>query len=123
MALKAGERVLGLPCGSPIARVPLPISCDVLPAREGSDAFPSVEKARVHHAARRRGSVVPLAAGAQQGERVRRIGVLMGGAESDPENRARLAAFLDGLQQLGWTDDRNVRIDIRWPAALSHIRG
>jgi putative tryptophan/tyrosine transport system substrate-binding protein len=48
---------------------------------------------------------------------MRRIGVLMGGAESDPENRARLAAFLDGLQQLGWTDGRNVRIDIRWPAA------
>src|SRR5262249_12965991 len=50
-------------------------------------------------------------------ERMRRIGVLMGGAESDPENRARLAAFLDGLQQLGWTDGRNLRIDIRWPAA------
>ena len=58
----------------------------------------------------------PLAARAQQPERMRRIGVLMGGAESDPENRARLAAFLDGLQQLGWTDGRNVRIDTRWPA-------
>src|SRR5262249_12856740 len=54
----------------------------------------------------------PLAARAQQGERVRRIGVLMG----DPEEQARLAAFLDGLQQLGWTDGRNVRIDTRWPA-------
>ena len=59
----------------------------------------------------------PLAARAQQGERVRRIGVLMGGPESDPEEQVRLAAFLDGLQQLGWTDGRNVRIDIRWPAA------
>src|SRR5262252_9468654 len=59
----------------------------------------------------------PRAARAQQPQRMRRIGVLMGGAESDPENRARLAAFLDGLQQLGWTDGRNVRIDIRWPAA------
>ncbi len=59
----------------------------------------------------------PLAARAQPGERMRRIGVLMGGAESDPVNQARLAAFLDGLQQLGWTDGRNVRIDIRWPAA------
>jgi putative tryptophan/tyrosine transport system substrate-binding protein len=59
----------------------------------------------------------PLAARAQQPERMRRIGVLMGGAESDPENRARLAAFLDGLQQLGWTEGRNVRIDVRWPAA------
>jgi putative ABC transport system substrate-binding protein len=59
----------------------------------------------------------PLAARAQQRERMRRIGLLMGGAESDPVNQTRLAAFLDGLQQLGWTDDRNVRIDIRWPAA------
>ena len=58
----------------------------------------------------------PLAARAQQRERVRRIGVLMGGAESDPVNQARLAAFLDGLQQLGWTDGRTVRIDTRWPA-------
>jgi ABC-type uncharacterized transport system substrate-binding protein len=58
----------------------------------------------------------PLAAWAQQSERMRRIGVLMGGAEGDPVNQARLAAFLDGLQQLGWTDGRNVRIDIRWPA-------
>jgi putative ABC transport system substrate-binding protein len=59
----------------------------------------------------------PLAVRAQQAERMRRIGVLMGGAESDPVNQARLAAFLDGLQKLGWTDGRNVRIDIRWPAA------
>jgi putative tryptophan/tyrosine transport system substrate-binding protein len=58
----------------------------------------------------------PFAARAQQAERMRRIGVLMGGAEGDPVNQARLAAFLDGLQQLGWTDGRNVRIDIRWPA-------
>jgi putative ABC transport system substrate-binding protein len=43
----------------------------------------------------------PLAARAQQGKRVRRIGVLMGGPESDPEEQARLAAFLDRLQQLG----------------------
>ena len=58
----------------------------------------------------------PLAARAQQPERMRLIGVLMGGPESDPEEQARLAAFLDGLQQLGWTDGRNVRIDTRWPA-------
>src|SRR6516162_7464523 len=58
----------------------------------------------------------PLAARAQQTERMRRIGVLMGGAGSDPVDQARLAAFLDGLQQLGWTDGRNVRIDTRWPA-------
>src|SRR5215468_6106080 len=58
----------------------------------------------------------PLAARAQQTERMRRIGVLMGGAGSDPVEQARLAAFLDGLQQLGWTDGHNVRIDTRWPA-------
>ena len=46
----------------------------------------------------------PLAARAQQGERVRRIGVLMSLAADDPEGQARLAAFLQGLQQLGWTD-------------------
>src|SRR5262245_58398728 len=58
----------------------------------------------------------PIAARAQQGERMRRIGVLMGGAESDPVQQARLAAFLDGLHQLGWTNGRNVRIGTRWPA-------
>src|SRR5262245_52527382 len=58
----------------------------------------------------------PLAARAQQPERMRRIGVLMGGLESDPENQARMAAFLESLAQLGWTDGRNVRIDTRWYA-------
>ncbi len=58
----------------------------------------------------------PLAARAQQGERMRRIGVLMSVAADDPEGQARLAAFLQGLQQLGWTDGRNVRIDTRWGA-------
>jgi len=57
----------------------------------------------------------PLAGRAQQGERRRLIGVLMGsGAGTDPVEQARLAAFLRGLQQLGWTDGRNVRIDTRW---------
>jgi len=58
----------------------------------------------------------PLAARAQQPERMRRIGVLMSVAANDPEGEARLTAFLQGLQQLGWTDGRNVRIDIRWGA-------
>ena len=58
----------------------------------------------------------PLAARAQQPERMRRIGVLMSLAADDPEGQARLAAFLQGLQQLGWTDGRNVRIDTRWGA-------
>ena len=56
----------------------------------------------------------PLAARAQQPERVRRIGVLMASAADDLESQARIAAFLQGLQQLGWADGRNVRIDTRW---------
>jgi putative ABC transport system substrate-binding protein len=60
-------------------------------------------------------AVWPLAARAQQQpERVRRIGVLMNLAEDDPESPLRLAAFLRGLQELGWTDGHNVRIDTRW---------
>jgi putative ABC transport system substrate-binding protein len=64
----------------------------------------------------------PLAARAQQGERMRRIGVLMDLAENDPEGQARIAAFLQGLTQLGWTDGRNVRIDIRWATSSDDIR-
>jgi putative ABC transport system substrate-binding protein len=58
----------------------------------------------------------PLAARAQQTERVRRIGVLIGAAvdADDTDARANIAAFLQVLQQLGWTDGRNLRIDIRW---------
>src|SRR5262249_28940478 len=58
----------------------------------------------------------PLAARAQHGEPMRRIGVLMNAAADDPEYQARLAAFLHALQQLGWSDGHNVRIDIRWGA-------
>jgi putative tryptophan/tyrosine transport system substrate-binding protein len=57
----------------------------------------------------------PLAARAQP-ERMRRIGVLMNLAAEDPEDQARLTAFLQGLQEWGWSDGRNVRIDIRWSA-------
>src|SRR6266487_3661117 len=57
------------------------------------------------------------AAGAQQGERVRRIGVLMAFAESNLEGQANVAAFREGLQKLGWTEGRNIRIDTRWAAA------
>jgi putative ABC transport system substrate-binding protein len=56
----------------------------------------------------------PLAARGQQGERMRRIGVLMAFAENDPETQANLTAFRAALQTLGWTDGRNVRIDYRW---------
>jgi ABC-type uncharacterized transport system substrate-binding protein len=58
----------------------------------------------------------PLAASAQQGERVRRIGVLMDSAADEPEAQARLAALLQGLQEAGWAVGRNVRIDTRWSA-------
>jgi putative tryptophan/tyrosine transport system substrate-binding protein len=56
----------------------------------------------------------PFAARAQQSERVRRIGVLMNMAANDPQGQARLAAFQQALQQLGWSDGHNARIDIRW---------
>jgi putative ABC transport system substrate-binding protein len=59
----------------------------------------------------------PLAARAQQRERVRRIGVLMSTAVDDPQDPARLAAFAQGLQELGWTVGRNLRIDYRWSAS------
>src|SRR6516162_7987843 len=55
----------------------------------------------------------PLAAGAQQGERVRRIGVLTGGDENDPVWKARISAFTQALAGLNWTDGRNVRMDLR----------
>jgi putative tryptophan/tyrosine transport system substrate-binding protein len=58
----------------------------------------------------------PLAARAQQGERMRRVGVLMHLAADDPEGQARIAAFTQGLQELRWTIGRNVRIDYRWAA-------
>jgi hypothetical protein len=58
----------------------------------------------------------PLAAHAQQGDKVRRIGVLMNVAVDDPEAPARIGAFSQGLAELGWTIGRDVRIDYRWYA-------
>jgi putative ABC transport system substrate-binding protein len=58
----------------------------------------------------------PLAARAQQGERVRRVGVLTNLAQTDSEGRARDEAFVHGLRQLGWTEGDNLRIDRRWTA-------
>ncbi len=55
-----------------------------------------------------------LVAHAQQADRVRRIGVLMGYAASDRQGQAFVAAFGEGLQRLGWTEGRNIRIDVRW---------
>ena len=60
---------------------------------------------------------LPLVARAQQGERMRRIGVLIGQVADDPQGKSRVATFLQGLQQLGWTEGRNVQTDIRWGVA------
>src|SRR5260370_12815677 len=75
----------------------------------------------VQHPAKRREFVTllggaaawPLAARAQQPERGRRIGVLMNVAAADPEGQAQVAAFLQALQKLGWSEGRNVRLDLR----------
>jgi putative ABC transport system substrate-binding protein len=80
---------------------------------------------RINHLRRRQfitalgGAAVawPIVAGAQQPERMRRIHVLMAYAESDPEGQALVAAFREGLQKLGWTESRNVRIETRWATA------
>jgi putative tryptophan/tyrosine transport system substrate-binding protein len=58
----------------------------------------------------------PLAAPAEQSERMPRIGVLMHLAADDPEGQARIGAFLQGLQEWGWAVGRNVRIEHRWAA-------
>jgi putative tryptophan/tyrosine transport system substrate-binding protein len=64
----------------------------------------------------------PLAARAQQGDRMRRIGVLIGGGETDQEFQTRMTAFREELQRLGWTEDRNVRIDIRYGTAGAQVQ-
>src|SRR5215470_2550826 len=65
----------------------------------------------------------PLAARAQQGNRVRRIGVLIGGDENDPVWKPRLSAFTQALADLGWTDGRNARLDLRWAGSdINRIR-
>src|ERR1700726_181416 len=56
----------------------------------------------------------PLAARAQQGERMRRIGILLNASANDPQYQAWVGAFLQGLALLGWTIGHNVRIDTRW---------
>src|SRR5262245_25768025 len=63
----------------------------------------------------------PLAARAQQREQMRRIGVLMNLGSDDAEGQARNAAFLQGLQELGWTVGRNVRIEYRWGAGDAEL--
>jgi putative ABC transport system substrate-binding protein len=64
----------------------------------------------------------PLAAQAQQSERMRRIGVLSPLPADHPDDQVRYAAFLEALRQLGWTDGRNVRIEARWSADAAITR-
>jgi putative ABC transport system substrate-binding protein len=78
----------------------------------------------MHHVTRRQFTTLlggaaawPLAARAQQADRMRRIGILMTIAANDPEAQARIVVFAQSLQALGWTDGRNARIDIRWSTA------
>jgi hypothetical protein len=61
----------------------------------------------------------PLSARAQQGGRMRRIGVLLAFDENDPVVKTRLSAFTRALAGLGWTDGRNVRVDVRWSGGLT----
>src|SRR5215469_10802730 len=63
----------------------------------------------------------PLAARAQQNERVRRVGVLMTLASDDPESTRRVLVLGQALQQLGWTDGRNLRIEFRWPGGNTEL--
>jgi putative ABC transport system substrate-binding protein len=71
----------------------------------------------------RAAAVWPLATQAQQPDRMRRVGVLMNLTKEDPQGQARLAAFVQRLQELGWTDGRNVRIVYRWAGReADHIR-
>jgi putative tryptophan/tyrosine transport system substrate-binding protein len=65
----------------------------------------------------------PLTALAQRGGPLRRVGVLMAGAAGEEQSQSRLAAFQQGLAELGWTDGRNIRIEIRWGAGgIDHLR-
>jgi putative tryptophan/tyrosine transport system substrate-binding protein len=64
---------------------------------------------------------LPFSAGAQQGKRVRRIGVLMGYAEADPEAKVLLAEFTQALSEFGWIEGRNLRIEVRWAPANADL--
>ena len=64
----------------------------------------------------------PLAAGAQESNRLRRIGALMRFAESDPEGQARIAAFRESLRSLGWIEGRNINVEVRWATSAESIR-
>ena len=65
----------------------------------------------------------PLAAHAQRADQVRRVGVLMNYASTDPEGQALLREFMRHFAELGWTDGRNVRIDVRWGGSNENTNG
>jgi putative ABC transport system substrate-binding protein len=77
--------------------------------------------AEVHRGARKRAAAWSMVARAQQGDRVRRIGVLMAFDENDPEGKYRYSALTQALADLGWTDGGNVRIDLRWAVDIDRI--
>src|ERR1700746_4201467 len=65
----------------------------------------------------------PLTARAQQADRMRRVGVLMGYGEADPEAKALLAEFTRELSTLGWIEGRNLRMDVRWAPGRTDLMG
>src|SRR5215469_6854185 len=65
----------------------------------------------------------PLGGHAQQGDRMRRLGILMAGEESDPHYQADVAVFREGLQKLGWVDGQNIRIEVRWAGFNAETMG
>jgi hypothetical protein len=67
-------------------------------------------------------AVWPVVVRAQQGDRVRRIGLLLSGDENDPVWKPRLSAFMQALADLGWTDGRNMRMDLRWHSGANDQR-
>ena len=79
----------------------------------GSEPRGINEASRVHHSSWRR-AAWPIAVRAQQPDRMRRLGVLMAVAESDADVRKGIALFQQRLQELGWRDGHNIRIDYRW---------
>src|SRR5262245_59022197 len=95
------------------------VVCFVCSPQHGGGTMPATIGRRELIAAFGCAAAWPLAAGAQQGERMRRVGVLVAAAAGDPEYQARNVAFLQSLQQLGWAEGRNVRIDTRWATTNS----
>jgi putative tryptophan/tyrosine transport system substrate-binding protein len=108
------KRTLAVPRGGEARQSPSQ-SANLTPC---SELGGGCEAARVHHASRRHSSCWAARRKAQQSGAVRRIGVLMASAESDPARQKGLRAFQEGLQELGWIDGRNIQIDIRWAPDL-----